>query len=104
METGLEAALSFVIEIDRMKSILRRSLTFDGSHYENDAEHSWHLAMMAIAFERYAARPVNMERVLKMTLVHDLVEIDAVIRLLMTRRQILTKKNVSAGQRTGFLR
>ena len=77
METGLEAALSFVIEIDRMKSILRRSLTFDGSHYENDAEHSWHLAMMAIAFERYAARPVNMERVLKMTLVHDLVEIDA---------------------------
>ena len=77
METGLEAALSFVIEIDRMKSILRRSLPFGGSHYENDAEHSWHLAMMAIAFERYAARPVNMERVLKMTLVHDLVEIDA---------------------------
>ena len=50
METGLEAALSFVIEIDRMKSILRRSLTFGGSHYENDAEHSWHLAMMAIAY------------------------------------------------------
>lgn len=77
MENGAERALSFVIEIDRMKSILRRSLTFDGSHYENDAEHSWHLAMMAIAFERYAARPVDMARVLKMTLVHDLVEIDA---------------------------
>ena len=77
MEEELKNALSFVIEIDKMKSILRRSLTFDGSHYENDAEHSWHLAMMAIAFARYAARPVRLERVLKMTLVHDLVEIYA---------------------------
>lgn len=77
MEEELKNALSFVIEIDKMKSILRRSLTFDGSHYENDAEHSWHLAMMAIAFARYAARPVSLERVLKMTLVHDLVEIYA---------------------------
>ena len=58
MEEELKNALSFVIEIDKMKSILRRSLTFDGSHYENDAEHSWHLAMMAIAFARYAVRPI----------------------------------------------
>lgn len=73
----VSGALDFIIEIDKMKSIMRRSLTYDGSHYENDAEHSWHLAVMALALERYAARPVNMERVLKMTLIHDLVEVYA---------------------------
>lgn len=73
----LRRALDFVVTIDKMKAIVRRTLTYDGSHYENDAEHSWHLAMMAIALERYAARPVNLGRVLKMVLVHDLVEVYA---------------------------
>ena len=73
----LRRALDFIVTIDKMKAIVRRSLTYDGSHYENDAEHSWHLAMMAIALERYAVRPVNLGRVLKMALVHDLVEVYA---------------------------
>lgn len=67
----------FVKEIDKMKTVFRRSLIYDGSRRENDAEHSWHLAMMAILFEKYAPFPLNMEKVLKMTLVHDLVEIYA---------------------------
>ena len=77
MTDGASEALDFIVEIDKMKSIQRRSLTYDGSHYENDAEHSWHLSVMALALARYAARPVNMERVLKMTLIHDLVEVYA---------------------------
>lgn len=67
----------FVKEIDKMKTVLRRSLIYDGSKREDDAEHSWHLAMMAILFEKYAPFPLNMEKILKMTLVHDLVEVYA---------------------------
>jgi len=77
MAGDVSEALRFIVEIDKMKSIRRRSLTYDGSHYENDAEHSWHLAVMALVLERYASRPVNMERVLKMALIHDLVEVYA---------------------------
>lgn len=76
-EGELGRALAFIVEIDRMKDIARRTSIYSGTHRENDAEHSWHLAMMAIAFEKYAVRPINMLRVLKMTLVHDLVEIYA---------------------------
>lgn len=77
MERNIEKAFAFLIEIDKMKTILRRSLTYDGSKREDDAEHSWHLAMMALILEPYAPEPVDITRVLKMTLVHDLVEIYA---------------------------
>lgn len=77
MERNIEKAFAFLIEIDKMKTILRRSLTYDGSKREDDAEHSWHLAMMAMILEPYAPTPVDITRVLKMTLVHDLVEIYA---------------------------
>ena len=53
MTDGVSEALDFIVEIDKMKSIQRRSLTYDGSHYENDAEHSWHLSVMALALARY---------------------------------------------------
>ena len=63
--------------VDEMKNILRRNLVIDGSRRENDAEHSWHLAMMAMLLEEYSAEPVDIERVLKIALVHDLVEVYA---------------------------
>jgi putative hydrolase of HD superfamily len=63
--------------MDKMKSIFRRSSIFDGTRRENDAEHSFHIAIMALAFEKYAPEGVNLLRVLKMLLVHDIVEIDA---------------------------
>lgn len=73
----ISKVFDFIIEADKMKTVLRRSLIYDGSRRENDAEHSWHLAIMAVLFEKYAPFPINMEKVLKMTLVHDLVEIYA---------------------------
>ena len=73
----LSRALEFTIEMDKMKSIFRRSSIFDGSRRENDAEHSFHIAVMALAFEKYAPDGVDLLRVLKMLLVHDIVEIDA---------------------------
>jgi putative hydrolase of HD superfamily len=73
----LEQQLEFIVEIDQLKSILRRSLLCDGSRRENSAEHSWHLAVMGALLVEYAAEPVDVLRVLKMLLVHDVIEIDA---------------------------
>lgn len=72
-----EKQLLFIAEVDKIKQILRRTLLTDSSRRENDAEHSWHLAMMAIILEEYATAPVNMRRVLTMVVIHDLVEIYA---------------------------
>jgi len=78
MEHRLEQQIQFVIEVDKMKNILRQTLLTDKSRRENDAEHSWHLALMAMVLYEYADQSkVNLSRVLKMALVHDLIEIDA---------------------------
>ncbi len=74
----LAQQIQFIIEIDKLKGILRQTLLTDESRRENSAEHSWHLAMMAIVLAEYApASDVDVLRVIKMLLVHDLVEIDA---------------------------
>lgn len=73
----LEQQINFVLEIDKLKHILRQNLVVDGSRRENDVEHSWHLAVMAIILQEYAAQPVDLTKVLKMVLLHDLIEIDA---------------------------
>jgi len=74
----LARQLEFIREIDKLKSVFRRTLLMDGTRFENDAEHSWHLAMMAILLKEHASEPgVDIARVVKMVLVHDLVEIDA---------------------------
>lgn len=74
----LTKQLDFLIEIDRMKNVLRQTLLADGSRRENDAEHSWHFAVMALILQEYAYSPeVDISRVLKMALVHDLIEVYA---------------------------
>ncbi len=73
----LKNQLEFLVEIDKMKSVLRRTLIIDGSRRENDAEHSWHLAMLAMVLEEYSEREINISRVVRMCLVHDLVEVYA---------------------------
>lgn len=82
METLIEdkrltRQLDFLIEIDKLKSILRRAPLADGSRVENTAEHSWHLAMMAMILAERANEPVDVAHVVRMLLVHDIVEIDA---------------------------
>jgi putative hydrolase of HD superfamily len=76
-EGRLGAQLRFLLEIDALKTVLRRSLLADGSRRENSAEHSWHLAMLAIVLAEHAAEPVDLAKVVRMVLVHDIVEIDA---------------------------
>jgi len=74
----LEQQLTFLKEIDKIKNIFRRTRLLDDSRYENDAEHSWHIAVMAIILAEHAnTEHIDIPRVLKMVLIHDIVEIDA---------------------------
>ena len=73
----LDQQLLFTAEIDKMTAVLRRTLLVDGSRRENDAEHSWHIAVMAMLFSEYAPEPVDIGRVVRMCVIHDLVEIEA---------------------------
>lgn len=72
----LEKQLRFLVEIDRLKTVVRQSPLIDKSRRENSAEHSWHLAMYALLLDEYACGPVNTNRVIQMLLLHDVVEID----------------------------
>lgn len=69
--------LAFIVEIDRLKRVLRRTWLCDHSRPENSAEHSWHLATMAVLLAEHADPMVDIARVTRMVLVHDIVEIDA---------------------------
>jgi putative hydrolase of HD superfamily len=73
----LNRQLRFVIEADRLKSVQRRSLLHDGSRRENSAEHSWHLALMALVLGEHAPPGTDLGKVSAMVVLHDLVEIDA---------------------------
>ena len=69
--------MAFIGEIDRLKSVFRQTYLNDGSRHDNSAEHSWHLATMAVTLSEYAPAGVDVARVVRMALVHDIVEIDA---------------------------
>ncbi len=73
----LHQQIAFVVEIDRLKLVLRQTLLMDASRRENSAEHSWHLAMMALVLAEYAPAGVDIQHAIHQLLIHDLVEIDA---------------------------
>lgn len=78
METGdLLKQIEFIKEIDKIKYIVRRTKLLNSDRNENDAEHSWHLAMMTLILAEHSNEPVDILKVVKMVLIHDLVEIDA---------------------------
>ena len=77
-DSRLAKQVEFIVEIDKLKQVVRRTWLTDQSRQENDAEHSWHLGVMAILLLEHAQQPrLDLLRVLKMVLIHDLVEIDA---------------------------
>ncbi|SMC50514.1 HD domain-containing protein [Sporomusa malonica] len=74
----LQQQIAFIVEVDKIKQIYRRNYVIGGERHETDAEHSWHLAMMAILLaEHVADYPLDVLKVIKMVLIHDIVEIDA---------------------------
>ncbi|MFG1947581.1 HD family hydrolase [Nonomuraea sp. NPDC048826] len=76
-EDRLNSQIAFAVEIDKLKRIIRRNLLMDGSRRENDAEHSWYVATLAMVLGEHAPPGTDLRRVVAMLLVHDLVEIDA---------------------------
>lgn len=75
--SALEQQLEFLLELDRLKLIVRQSHLANGARRENSAEHSWHLAMFALALSSHADAEVDVCRVIQLLLLHDIVEIDA---------------------------
>ena len=76
-EKRFEEQIAFLLEMDRMKNIYRQTRVLHENRAENDAEHAWHLAMLAIVLKEYANEPVDLCTVLETVLIHDVVEIDA---------------------------
>jgi putative hydrolase of HD superfamily len=76
-KSSLTAQIAFAVEIDKLKRIIRRNLLMDGSRRENDAEHSWYAATLAMVLGEHAPPGTDIQHVIAMLLVHDLVEIDA---------------------------
>ena len=77
MEERLKKQMDFLLEVDKLKFIHRHTYLSDGTRRENDAEHSWHLALMAVLLSEHADEEVDLLKVITMVLIHDLVEIDA---------------------------
>jgi putative hydrolase of HD superfamily len=73
----LAQQIAFLVEVDRLKTVLRRTPVSDNSRLENSAEHSWHLALAAMTLHEYGPEGMDTSRVLELVVVHDLVEIDA---------------------------
>jgi putative hydrolase of HD superfamily len=77
LEARLKKQLDFILEADKSKLVGRQSYIADGSRKENDAEHSWHMALMTILLSEYANEQMDVLKVISMLLIHDIVEIDA---------------------------
>jgi putative hydrolase of HD superfamily len=79
MENRLEQQMNFILEIDKLKNIQRQTLIVDGTRHENSAEHSWHIALMGLLLAEHVDQPepLDLLKVVKMLLVHDIIEIDA---------------------------
>ena len=73
----LSRQIAFIKEIDKLKYITRKTRLFNSDRHENDAEHSWHLAMMILVLAEHSNEKIDILKVLKMVLIHDIVEIDA---------------------------
>jgi putative hydrolases of HD superfamily len=94
--------LDFIVEVDKVKEILRKSKLFTRSRYENDAEHSWTICLMAVLLREYANDEVNLERVMKMLLIHDIVEIDAGDTFLYAKERATVRASEEAAARRIF--
>ena len=77
MDNRLQQQMEFILEVDKIKNIGRQTYLSDGQRKENDAEHSWHLALMAFLLKEHATEDIDVLKVMTMVLIHDIVEIDA---------------------------
>jgi len=74
--SAMQAIVDFILEVDKLKAVTRKIRLRDGERYENSAEHSWQLALLALSLAPHAPAGIDMDRVIRMLLVHDIGEID----------------------------
>src|SRR5579859_1803085 len=73
----MQQIIDFILELDKLKGVTRKTRPLGLDRYENSAEHSWQIALMAASLAQYSASPIDINRVVAMLLVHDIGEIDA---------------------------
>ncbi|MDQ3322071.1 MAG: HD domain-containing protein [Acidobacteriota bacterium] len=76
MDDDLEKCFEFILELEKLKAVVRKTKPFGLERYENSAEHSWQISILAFVLAKFAAEKVNIEKVIKMLLIHDIGEID----------------------------
>lgn len=102
MDERLKQQLEFVLEIDKEKNIFRQTHLSGQGRNENDAEHAWHMAIMAYLLREYSNEPVDIGRVMLMCLIHDIVEIDAGDTYAYDADGLKTQKAREDAQKSGF--
>jgi putative hydrolases of HD superfamily len=93
----IESILNFIVEIEKLKDVQRKTRPVGLDRFENSAEHSWHVCLCALMLKDYANEPVDIDRVIKMLLIHDLGEIDAGDTIVYDSDSSEVKAKVSAG-------
>lgn len=73
----IDSQLNFILELEKLKGVIRQTILLTGERQENTAEHSWHIAIAALTLAPFADKPIDISRVVKMLLIHDIIEIDA---------------------------
>lgn len=99
MRDRLKQQLQFIYEIDKVKSIIRRTRLFHVDKRENDAEHSWHICMMALILQEYSDEEIDILKIIKMLLIHDLVEIDVGDVIVYSKNQVHVEAEEKAARR-----
>lgn len=93
----IEKILEFIVEIEKLKAVVRKTRPVGIDRYENSAEHSWHVCLSALMLKDYANKNININRVIKMLLIHDLGEIDAGDTIIYQSETVENKNKEAAG-------
>ncbi|MFI2811719.1 MULTISPECIES: HD family hydrolase [Microbulbifer] len=96
---AIERVLDFIVEIEKLKSVTRKTRPVGLERYENSAEHSWHVCLSALMLKDYADDPIDIDRVIRMLLIHDLGEIDAGDKIIYASETAEQKSREAAGVR-----
>jgi putative hydrolase of HD superfamily len=99
---SVERILDFIVEIDQLKTVLRKTRPAGLDRYENSAEHSWHVCISALMLKDFANDDIDIDRVIKMLLIHDLGEIDAGDTIIFAGETPEIKEQEAAGLRRVF--
>ncbi|CAM2951677.1 HD domain-containing protein [Moritella viscosa] len=94
---NIERVLNFIVEIEKFKDVLRKTRPVGLDRYENSAEHSWHVCISALMLKDYADDEINIDRVIKMLLLHDLGEIDAGDTIVYAAETVENKAKEASG-------